>query len=118
MGLRFYKTKEMKKIFLIAILIAMTGFTQASANGPVLSEKLRAPEKNERQTLQKRAFVWIEGQWEVVNDKYKWKSGHWAEKRVGYVFVNGTWEKKGKGWLWKEGYWKKIDISKWYSLNT
>ena len=118
MGLRFYKTKEMKKIFLIAILIALTGFTQARANGPVLSEKLRAPEKNERQTLQKRAFVWIEGQWEVVNDKYEWKSGHWAEKRVGYVFVNGTWEKKGKGWLWKEGYWKKIDISKWYSLNT
>ena len=96
----------------------MMSITQASSNGPVLKEKLENPEKNVRQTLQKRAFIWIEGQWEIINNTYQWKSGHWEEKRVGYVFVNGLWEKTGKGWSWKEGYWKKIDISKWYSLNT
>ena len=96
----------------------MTGLNQASTNGPILLEKLIAPEMNKRQTLQKRAYVWIKGQWEIINNSYAWKSGHWVEKRVGYVFVNGAWEKKAQGWSWKEGYWKKIDISKWYSLNT
>ena len=40
------------------------------------------------------------------------------KKRVGYVFVDGKWEKKSQGWSWKDGYWKKIELSKWYSLNT
>ena len=91
---------------------------QAKTNGPVLLEKLTPPELNKRQTLQKRAFTWIKGQWKIVNDKYEWNSGHWAEKRVGYVFVDGKWEKKSQGWSWKDGYWKKIELSKWYSLNT
>tara|TARA_B100000530_G_C15705824_1_gene387909 strand:+ start:301 stop:627 length:327 start_codon:yes stop_codon:yes gene_type:complete len=108
----------MKKIFLITIVMISVTLLEAKNNGPILPTKLIAPEKNEKQTLQKRAFVWIEGQWKIINDKYEWKSGHWEEKRVGYVFVDGKWEKKSKGWAWKEGYWKKINLSKWYSLNT
>ena len=86
------------------------------AEGPLLTEKLLNPVKTEKQTLQKRAFTWIEGQWEIVNNQYKWKDGHWTPKKVGYVFVNGEWNKSKKGWIWTDGYWKKININKWINL--
>ena len=100
------------------MIMMLVNITLASSNGPVVLEKLTPPETNKRQTLQKRAFIWIEGQWEIINNNYSWKTGHWIQKRVGYVFIDGEWEKKSKGWSWKEGYWKKIQLSKWYSLHS
>ena len=105
----------MKKTILTTTL-SIFFITFCSADGPILKEKLTNPEEYKRQTLQKRSFIWIDGQWEVDNNTYKWVSGHWVPKRMGYVFINGTWEKKSNGWTWKEGYWKKINMNKWINL--
>ena len=98
------------------IVLSTITITNAQNQGPILAEKLEAPEQLIKQTLQKRALIWINGQWEVKNDEYIWKSGHWENKKIGYVFINGKWSKGSKGWVWTEGYWKKIDVNKWMNL--
>lgn len=115
MGLSL-KKKKMKQIILITFIILSSNLSIANSEGPVLIEKLTPPEKNQPQTLQKRAFIWIEGQWQTINGSYKWKSGHWTKKRIGYVYINGKWSKKDQGWKWEDGYWKEIDINKWINL--
>ena len=99
----------------IIVLSSMT-ISNAQNQGPVLAEKLEVPEQIVKQTLQKRAYIWIDGQWKIENNEYIWVSGHWETKKIGYVFINGKWTKKSKGWTWTEGYWKKVDINKWLSL--
>ena len=99
----------------IIVLSSMT-ISNAQNQGPILAEKLDAPEKLVKQTLQKRALIWIDGQWKVESGEYIWVSGHWETKKIGYVFVNGKWTKKSKGWVWTDGYWKKIDLNKWMNL--
>ena len=99
----------------IIVLSSMT-ISNAQTQGPILAEKLDAPEKLVKQTLQKRALIWIDGQWKVESGEYIWVSGHWETKKIGYVFVNGKWTKKSKGWVWTDGYWKKIDLNKWMNL--
>jgi len=106
----------MKKIFIIITIILFTNSVYANSKGPFLLNKLTPPEKNHIQTLQKRSLIWIEGQWETINNKYQWKSGHWTNKKSGHVYVNGRWNKSNKGWQWEDGYWKKIDINKWINL--
>ena len=76
-----------------------------------MAEKLEKPEKIVKQTLQKRALIWIDGQWKIEDNQYSWVSGHWETKKIGYIFINGEWDKTSKVWVWKEGYWKKIDIN-------
>ena len=98
------------------IVLSSITISNAQTEGPILADKLEAPETIVKQTLQKRAFIWIDGQWEMQNDKYIWVSGHWESKKIGYIFINGEWTKTSKGWVWKEGYWKKIDINKWMTL--
>ena len=51
-------------------------------------------------------------------DHFNGFAKYWEVPAKDSTAVNGKWEKKGQGWCWKEGYWKKIEISKWYSLNT
>ena len=104
------------KITTLIIMILLINTPIAKAEGPFIQEKLAPPEKNISQTLQKRALIWIDGQWETVDSQYKWKSGHWTEKKIGYVFIDGEWNKSKQGWQWKDGYWKKIDINKWINL--
>ena len=99
----------------IIVLSSMT-ISNAQTQGPILAQKLDAPEKLVKQTLQKRALIWIDGQWTVESGEYIWVSGHWENKKIGYVFVNGQWTKKSKGWVWTDGYWKKIDLNKWMNL--
>ena len=106
----------MKRTTLLILLTILSTFINAKSDGPILKEKLTPPEINETQTLQKRAFIWIDGQWETVNNKYKWKTGHWTAKRIGFVFINGKWDKSQNGWQWIDGYWKKIDINKWLNI--
>ena len=105
----------MKKILLLIIILIITT-PIVKAEGPFVQEKLSPPENKILQTLQKRSFIWIKGQWETVDNQYKWKSGYWIEKKIGYVFVNGEWNKSKQGWQWEDGYWKKIDINKWINL--
>ena len=88
----------------------------AQKEGPALSKKLEKPVKTFTQTLKKRATIWINGQWEVDNNQYKWKKGHWTAKRVGYVFIDGEWHKKSNGWVWKEGFWKEINLDQWIKI--
>ena len=107
----------MKKVLLFTTIILLINCIQAKSNGPFLVNKLTPPEKNETQTLQKRSFIWIEGQWETINNEYHWKSGHWTTKRIGYIYINGQWGKKNNGWQWTDGYWQKIDIDKWMTLH-
>tara|TARA_B100000427_G_scaffold324620_1_gene330066 strand:- start:436 stop:759 length:324 start_codon:yes stop_codon:yes gene_type:complete len=104
------------KQFLLIIIIILINTPIAKAEGPFLQEKLSPPEKNITQTLQKRSLTWIEGQWVTVDNKYKWKPGHWTSKKIGHVFINGKWSKSNKGWQWKDGYWKKININTWINL--
>ena len=99
----------------IIVLSSMT-ISNAQNQGPVLAEKLETPEKIVKQTLQKRALIWIDGQWKIDNNKYVWVSGHWKTKKIGYVFVNGQWSENNRGWTWTEGYWKTIDLNKWMIL--
>ena len=99
----------------IIVLSSMT-ISNAQNQGPVLAEKLEVPEQIVKQTLQKRAYIWIDGQWKIENNEQIWVTGHWETKKIGYVFINGKWTKKSKGWTWTEGYWKKVDINKWLSL--
>tara|TARA_A100001011_G_C14214261_1_gene801291 strand:- start:425 stop:757 length:333 start_codon:yes stop_codon:yes gene_type:complete len=82
----------------------------------VVLEKLTPPTKVVKQTLQKRAFIWIQGQWNIIEDRYVWRDGYWTPKKKGYVFVNGKWQSHKKGWVWNQGYWKKIDLKKWNSI--
>ena len=110
----------MKKFnqILIVFIIALSSSTISKAQnvGPILVNKLDAPEQLAKQGIQKRALTWIDGQWKVENDKYIWVSGHWTNKKMGYVFINGTWDKSSRGWAWEEGYWKKINMSKWMNI--
>ena len=99
----------------IIVLSSMT-ISNAQTQGPVLAEKLEMPEKLVKQTLQKRALIWIDGQWKIENSQYKWVSAHWEAKKIGYVFINGKWSKSSKGWTWIDGYWKEIDLHKWMNL--
>ncbi len=100
------------------IVLSSISISNAQNQGPVLAQKLEAPETIVKQTLQKRALIWIDGQWKVENNQYIWVSGHWENKKVGYVFINGKWTKNSKGWVWTDGYWKQIDINKWISLHA
>ena len=59
----------------IIVLSSMT-ISNAQTQGPILAEKLDAPEKLVKQTLQKRALIWIDGQWKVESGEYIWVSGH------------------------------------------
>ena len=109
--------KNINQIIAVGIIVLSSiTISNAQTEGPILAEKLEAPEIIVKQTLQKRAYIWIDGQWEVQNDKYIWVSGHWETKKIGYVFVSGKWTKKSKGWTWTNGYWKKIDMNKWLNL--
>ena len=109
--------KNFTQIVAIGIIVLCSiSISTAQNQGPVLAEKLVMPEKIVKQTLQKRALIWIDGQWKVENNQYIWVSGHWETKKIGYIFINGEWTKTSKGWMWTEGYWKKIDINKWMTL--
>jgi len=110
----------MKKLYQIlalgTIVLSSATISNAQNIGPILSDKLDAPETIVKQNLQKRTLTWIDGQWKIENNQYKWVSGHWTNKKMGYVFINGKWKESAKGWAWKEGYWKKIELSKWMTL--
>jgi|TARA_B100000614_G_C14346091_1_gene410975 hypothetical protein len=109
--------KNFTQIAVIGIIVlCAVSISTAQNTGPVLAEKLEAPEQIVKQTLQKRALIWIDGQWKIENNQYIWVSGHWETKKIGYIFINGKWEQTSKGWVWEEGYWKKIDFNKWMSL--
>ena len=116
----FKKENTMKNFNLIVavgiIVLSSMTISNAQNQGPIVAEKLEVPENIIKQTMQKRALIWIDGQWKIENNQYIWMKGHWEAQKVGYVFVNGTWSKKSKGWVWTEGYWKKINIHKWMSL--
>ena len=109
--------KKFNQILALGIIVlgSMT-ISKAQNIGPTLANKLENPEKIVKQSIQKRALTWIDGQWKIENNEYIWVSGHWETKKIGYVFINGKWTKKSKGWTWTEGYWKKVDINKWLSL--
>ena len=110
--------KNFTQFVAIGIIVLSTmSILNAQNQGPVLAEKLEMPEKIVKQTLQKRALTWIEGQWKIENNTYIWVSGHWENKKIGYVFINGKWEKNSKGWIWTEGYWKKIELNKWMNIH-
>ena len=68
----------------IIVLSSMT-ISTAQNQGPVLAEKLEMPEKLVKQTLQKRALIWIDGQWKIENNQYNWISAHWEAKKIGYA---------------------------------
>jgi len=109
--------KNFTQITAIGIIVLCSVSVSIAQNkGPVLAEKLEAPEQIVKQTLQKRALIWIDGQWKIEDNQYIWVSGHWETKKIGYLFINGEWKQTSKGWVWKEGYWKKIDFNKWMSL--
>ena len=61
--------KKFTRIVAVGIIVlgSMT-ISNAQTEGPILAEKLEAPETIVKQTLQKRALIWIDGQWEVQND--------------------------------------------------
>ena len=108
---------DSKKItILLIVLLFVNTDLFAQKQGPYLKDKLEKPGNEIKQTLQKRALVWIDGQWKIDENKYVWQKGYWENKRIGYVFINGSWLKKSSGWTWIEGYWKKIDINKWMTL--
>ena len=98
------------------IVLGFMSISNAQTQGPILAEKLEMPEQIVKQTLQKRALIWIDGQWQIEDNQYIWVSGHWENKKIGYIFINGEWKKTSEGWTWKEGFWKKIDINKWMTL--
>lgn len=106
----------MKYHLFCAIIFLFMSNLFAQQQGPIVAEKLIAPVEKIKQTLQKRSFFWIEGQWNIKQGQYVWVDGHWIKKKVGFIFVNGKWVKKSNGWSWEQGYWKKIDINKWKVL--
>ena len=109
--------KNFYQIVAIGITVLCSiSISTAQNQGPVLAEKLEMPEEIVKQTLQKRALIWIDGQWKIEGNKYIWVSGHWENKKIGYVFVNGNWDKSSKGWTWTDGYWKEIELTKWMNL--
>tara|TARA_B100001142_G_C14057256_1_gene548288 strand:+ start:350 stop:685 length:336 start_codon:yes stop_codon:yes gene_type:complete len=108
--------KNLKLTFLTIILLLISTTLFSQNNGLYLENKLVNPTNEIKQTLQKRAFIWIKGQWKIENNKYVWQKGYWENKKIGYIFINGSWLKKSNGWTWIEGYWKKIDINKWMSV--
>jgi hypothetical protein len=109
--------RKFNQILAIGIIVLVaTTISQAQNIGPILANKLDAPEQLTKQSVEKRALTWIDGQWKIENDKYIWVSGNWANKKIGYVFINGAWEKSSKGWTWKEGHWKQVSMSKWMNI--
>ena len=101
---------------LINLLILYSFICFSQQEGPIISQKLEAPETTTKQYIQKRSQIWIEGQWKVENNNYIWVSGHWVCKRMGYHFINGQWQQKENGWVWTDGYWELIPIRKWKNL--
>ena len=114
---RFFKKpfNIMKKITIITLLIISSSL-YANDNSPVVIVKPDIPLNEKKQTLQKRAFIWIKGHWKATNDNYKWVSGFWEKKRPGYIYIDGYWEKVKNGYRWSTGYWKKIDSQQWATL--
>tara|TARA_B110000014_G_C19804405_1_gene417754 strand:- start:263 stop:601 length:339 start_codon:yes stop_codon:yes gene_type:complete len=109
--------KNFNQIIAVGIIVLSSmSISNAQNQGPVVAQKLEAPEKIVKQTLKKRALIWIDGQWKIESNQYIWVSGHWENKKIGYVFVNGKWTKNSKGWTWTEGHWKKIDMNQWMNL--
>ena len=51
------------------IVLSSISISNAQNQGPVLAQKLEAPETIVKQTLQKRALIWIDGQWKVENNQ-------------------------------------------------
>ena len=81
--------KNFTQIAVIGIIVlCAVSISTAQNTGPVLAEKLEAPETIVKHTLQKRALIWIDGQWKIESNQYIWVSGHWENKKIGYVFAS------------------------------
>ena len=75
--------RKFNQILAIGIIVlGSTTISQAQNISPILANKLDAPEPFVKQSLQKRALTWIDGQWKIENDKYIWVSGNWTNKKI------------------------------------
>ena len=51
-------------------------------------------------------FVFIQGHWDRVGNRWAWRDGYWERERAGYVWEQGRWETRGRGHVWVEGSWR------------
>jgi hypothetical protein len=52
-------------------------------------------------------FVWLNGYWNWVGDRYEWTAGHWEAPRPGRHWVAHQWVRQGDGWRMKPGHWER-----------
>ena len=101
----------------IIVLCAVSISTAIKNTGPVLAEKLEAPEQIVKQTLQKRALIWIDGQWKIektINTSGSADTGKQKKLATYLLMANGS--KHLKDGCGKKDIGKKIDFNKWMSL--
>ena len=106
---------KIDKCFLLALLL-LPFFTFSQQDQSVVMEIPSPPIEEVVQTIQKRSYFWIPGQWVFEKNTYNWIPGYWERKKAGYVFVSGKWIEKNKGYIWQSGFWKKINLDKWLMM--
>jgi hypothetical protein len=52
-------------------------------------------------------FVWVEGSWAYMGDRWVWQDGHWERERSGYLYVQGRWVNRAGRWHWVEPRWER-----------
>ncbi len=51
-------------------------------------------------------YVWVDGHWDWVGDRWAWTDGEWIAERPGFFWVQGAWiVDGGRRWAYRPGHW-------------
>ena len=88
---------------------AVSGTAVPTANGTVVvMQAPPAPQQEQVVARPSSEHVWVPGYWTWRNNRYEWRSGHWAvPPSTGAVWVSPKWERLSDGsYRFTEGYWR------------
>lgn len=51
-------------------------------------------------------YVWVHGNWDRDNGRWRWRNGYYERERSGYVWTDGRWSRSGRNWVWVNGTWR------------
>ena len=88
------------------LLIAALLATGCYGSGAAYIAYDQPPPPREEIVVFRPGFVWVHGQWQRDNDRWRWRSGYYERERPGYVFVEGRWERQGNTYVWIDGAWR------------
>jgi hypothetical protein len=73
----------------------------------VVTEPPPAPRKEVVGTPPGAQYVWVQGYWTHVDNRWVWIPGHWQVRPTSTAtWVPGRWDRTVTGWVWTPGHWE------------